>query len=279
MSLPDHGTAISVAGYTAHELPEGWGVEVTEKVVGRRRFHVEWADRTGFAKVLKGYVRQTGWDPIEFVREQPQTFPGYDNVICTRVSIKGGGAMSKDTDDNPEFEWAVVDAFYEAVEQNPGEDSEEEDVLATHDMEFEGEFYSYGSRALQWKTGKVLVKDPMNYGKLIALFRHSYTRRGLPEIPETTIRAAAGKVNAGAWHGFAAETLRFDGPTTSKTFAGDGTVLFDVTYHFMERPQAGWNKYWNATTGEWDNIQLQGGDGTDDDNLATYETANFSSLF
>lgn len=281
------GTSITIGGVTCQELPGSGKVSLTQQgPQGERNFHCAWADRFSLARELKGYVRADTQSPPKFFRVAPAEFPdfGADGgipMICQTVNISGVGTMSQDASGHPSYVNARVDAIYGPPqgEESDG-DTGEDEVVATLDIDYHSEFITFGSFEYYWATSEQKIAEPIGAGKLVIILDKTYTQRGLPAIPEAQIRANIGHVNEAAWQGAAAETLLFTGATQRTSYTAEGRKTHDVTYHFKERPAAGWNNFYNPSANAWERIKRIGAGGTPADNPEEFfETTDFQAWF
>lgn len=290
MALPSSSTTLTLNSITYQEDGKGYLVELAGKPQGRRVFHTEWIDRFDFAKELKGYYYSDGGNPPKYVQVPPQTFPGYEQLACVRTLITGRGTQSVDDDENPSFSFAKIEAVYEELEYTPGTSDETEEIIATLDINFKGEFLTFNDGAFQWSTGSAEITHPVNIGKLVPYIDRSYTRRNVPSIPYAQISAALGHVNDAAWPGDAnsyqavAGSLLFVGATSRGTLNADGERSFDITYNLLEKPVRDsegeavtdpWQKFYNIKTGKWDYVQVKQATPT---NWTPFGTTSFATL-
>jgi hypothetical protein len=284
MSLPS-GETISIGGVTCQELAGSGSVELTaDGPSGMRNFLCDWDDRFALARELLGYVRSDNKEPPQFFRVAPATFPEYgagDVLFCQKVAINGVGTMSKTSAGAPSYVYARLDASYGPPRgQESDGDTGEEEVIATLDIDYHSEFHTFGSFEYYWATSEQKVAEPLQLGKLIVILDKTVSQRGLPSIPEASIREHIGKVNENEWQGCAAETLLFVGATSRRTYSAEGKVMFDVTYHFKERPAASWNKFYNSAEDSWEQLKRIGADGMPSDNPVNFfETTDFGAWF
>jgi hypothetical protein len=273
-------TSITISGISAQELDGSAKVSVDKgKFTGTRIFKVAWGDQLSFIQALLGAQtvdKQTG----NLVRRVPPRFPTYEFLVCKRIDVVGFGSMSKDSDDDPTYEFAKITAVYEQAEANDPS-TEQQDVQdeteETLSTTYGAEALSFDGKNARWTSTSTKVNSELQTFKLLGTIDHTYTRRNVPAVPRSALRKA-GTVNAAEFNGADAGYLLFLGATVEPVTSTTGVRVYNVTYQFKERIDATWNEFYNTETGEWDSLYIQNSDGNWEP-YTPYESEDFSNIF
>jgi len=283
MTLPA-GTTIEIRGIDVLEAAGSGVLRWREDTLeGERLFFVDWADRYDFVAAMRGESSLNAAGTTQ-VRSPAEEFPGFPDLLCSEIQMVPEGECSQDDDGNPSYPYVRAQCLYR-INQNRGQDSiggstsgggeQADEVIATLDVDFQTQYLAFGAFECTWASSDDKVKDPIPNGKLITILPKKYRQSGLSAIPETAIRSNIGKVNDDTWNGAETGTVLFVGASSKKSITSSGTVEYEITYEFRERPEADWNKFWNSRRQAWDNLKAY----ATGSQIVVYATADFTDMF
>lgn len=270
MVLPNDNPSCGTIGGIEYQEAEGSGGFVAGggRARGQRTFFIDWKDRIEFSRQLTGFFTESIGDE-ETIRQEPATFPEYDALKCTTVTISGLGVMTKNVP-NPKYEFALVEAIYEPI---PDEDTEEERILKTQELDADVEILQFAPMSLKWTTSGVVIPKSIPNGRQIINIIHTVTENESATNRFTAVIAAIGKVNDGTtskttgktFLGAVAGTLLYLGTRMRRATTADGNEPFQLIHRWKQRiilgaevvggGSATWNHYYDDATKKWDKLK------------------------
>lgn len=234
-------SSISVVYSEMNDSPQESWDETGPKMV--RKLKCAWSDRWLFAKQLLGYNWAAG---LNIIYNLPHAYPGVSNVFAVAVtSIVPFGAIKDGFSSKiAEYTEAVLTVQYEPF---PIGNVLGVQTLVSESLEPIVEFLTMPNRKLFWDAGKTQkLETDEAPGVMIRMLNWNYTIHHMPYIPDEVL-TLPGYVNDSAITSptlgktFAAETLLFNPPFTTRQITTEGAQDWEVTYSFSYRQQ-GWNK-------------------------------------
>lgn len=124
------------------------------------------------------------------------------------------------------------------TQQADAQQNEDPQLLMTHRWSCGGEAITMPNYGLEWDDGGA-VDDEVKAGRIIPLFEHHITWPRVENPPFAVIRDRIGTVNDAiiSWKTglIAPETLLFIGAELQRDILVDGTLAWQLGYHFSER--------------------------------------------
>jgi hypothetical protein len=226
-----------------------------------RNIRVAWSNRISLAAYLLGVSGAA-----------PQSYPDLTFLYCQEVDNEGEGVMSVGPNGMVAYERCLMKCQFRPLEyQGSG----------TNAVEAGNDTIDYGVEMIPLPTDKPVLRFGASGTNYVTAYANppikvgvesiTRTRYNLTSIPASTYEGLLDKTNNATYLGRAAETLRFDGVSTARSFDTAGAARYAVTYHLSFR-SVGWNKILNPATGTFDAVTFING------GAKPYPTASFSGL-
>jgi hypothetical protein len=249
------------------------------RIEGTRYLKCNWDDRF---KIETAFLGEEVWKNDQLVAfSDPQPFPGKEELEAQQSRIVGLGSLGYDLDKAQKFQLAIITLTYGPKRRSrdiPGEKgSGITNILASQELDFGGEIFVYGNDVWKYNTSGALIKEGVP--KLMQELRSTYTLYGAKTLNVTTYANLTGKINAAAFpknakasQQAAAETLLFDGASTTRQITAKGDLPYDITLQFRHRAQS-WQQLYDPANDRWDLVVPKGGGAA-----RLYETGDFEAL-
>lgn len=212
--------------------------------------------------------------------EGPLAWPYHSNPtsFVQAVSIMPAGGVSTADGDGLTYEEALLNVGFAVGEKKEQGETGTFDFFS-EEFNPNAEFLTIDHSNFRWtnaSTGDVLQPAEAP-GLLIVGADYTQTWYNLSSI-HTDFLSLIGSVNSGAHAAsllgltFAAETLLYTPPTTSRTIKGDGTGLWNLSTTFRFRAST-WNKFWRTKTQDFEAMYIDGGSA-----YKNYPTGSFANI-
>jgi hypothetical protein len=276
---------IVIKGISCKELrgSASMTVENSGKTTAKRIFVCDWEDRTQFMYNLLGYSTV---DPDgKSIYISPLKYPGRYDLFCKNVNITGYGKIIGCDAENPQYEYAKIEASYDNSGSGGGgaggeEEDEVEKVLNTLETTYGSEVIAFDGKNFYWDYpyDSLLefskIDEKLQTYKLVPTIEHTYTKFKVPGIPYKQLQKA-GKINNAEFSGAKKGCLLFLGATTTPSWdAKTEQIVHTIKYKFKERKDYDWNMFYNTEFDIWCYIQ-----NFDGERYTPYEEDDFTYLF
>lgn len=242
--------------------------------------------RTGAQATRRFYCE---WSEAFTLAPKPgDPFPGWPALTVDTVRVTPAGQPGTSGNPGSEYTHANVEVDYSLEYTRPDIG---EGPRITYD--FSSEVLATTSGRTWEDTGDTIDQEDLQAGVNYPLMSMTMDL-AVPSINIATISGLVGKINSSSWQGFAAETLLFEGATTTAQWNYEtASWYFRVTYKFLWRPRSHnliWRppkRVWDPDKGDWarnadGTYQYASGDAGKGKWVKTdpllYETADFSPL-
>ncbi len=186
-------------------------------------FHVAWADRFAFARVVTGTVEGTG----TLRRIVPLRYPDLTNLIAQSLTIEGVGKPFGPT---LPYSFARITVNFEFVPWLLQGDSRP--FLAIR-LKYGGNYVTMPGTAFEFGSDSTPLKQDM--GTFVPEIGYNVTIYAGPTLDDDTIAGLAGKINSVVFLNRPIKTMRFDGCDADFSMTFDGQKQFTKQFAFTYR--------------------------------------------
>lgn len=255
-------TSLTINGIECTELYGSGEVSFGDSGSGSRVFKCAWSNRETVMNYFLGLVVDDASGG--YSSQEPRArHPEFSGLIVSNVTCAGMGVMSIKGTESYQYEYAKITVNYTGRKGSASTgDTVETAVLATHQLDFAGEFLLQGLGSYNFGTklsggNSTLVGKPIakQIGVLVPQLTHTFTRNGLTKLPIENITSYLGKVNSTNFtlydgQKISAGYMLFVGASNTREVTVEGTGTFSVTYNYLQR-KVPWNCIWSPADADW----------------------------
>jgi len=212
-----------------------------------------WTDRVPLINALRGEVLQESPTLVQYI--PPGSYPDAPWLFVDTVDVEGiSGETGLNVGPNGlvGYKYARIRITYKSL---PYQEGIETGVFS---VDFGAEWFTLSrttpSLTFSDSTGGDVQTD-QNPSLRLSTISFRQTRNNLPAIPVSQIISATNTVNAAAFQGAAAGTVKFDGASSQRRLFGNGSPGWDMSYAFTYR-SVGWNVAYDPANG-WRPVNLK----------------------
>jgi hypothetical protein len=247
-----------------------------------------WGDRSTFLRELKGTTRTSGGSSGTWSTVTPYQLPDNPSLYARDATFVPEGALVPGitpirwTHAKFTVNFRKLDFNFQATDDPGGLNSISQDatenaalLYATQELEWGKEWVTLPNAACKFKSDGKLINSSMS--RSISIITMNLTWHRYPVMPMDLCRRFADSVNDATFLGCDVGTVLFDGPTTVREAADDGTVTQKVRMTFRWR-EFDWNKRLREDGFSWDKVVDKAYTSGSDAAFVNYPYRDFSTL-